>query len=191
MMNYFSNRKKWMAYLVLLTFVFTCIVPTNIVGGNSEAWADTGDGKFTVQYYAELDTLQHSNSGELAIIDTSDKNNSGTGAKLPTNVDGNNMQTNPGTAVTYLNLTSAGKVQTNIDVLTPIFDEHDFVQKGLSIVNSPESGLSPYSLYNEYHYIYVSTDTKRQFPFYVIHILFKIYLYKMVIEHPPYFLPLI
>ncbi len=39
MMNYFSNRKKWMAYLVLLTFVFTCIVPTNIVGGNS-AWAE-------------------------------------------------------------------------------------------------------------------------------------------------------
>ena len=28
MMNYFSNRKKWVAYLVLLTFVFTCIVPT-------------------------------------------------------------------------------------------------------------------------------------------------------------------
>lgn len=41
MMNYFSSKKKWMAYLVLLTFVFTCIVPTNIVGGNSEAWADT------------------------------------------------------------------------------------------------------------------------------------------------------
>ena len=41
MMNYFSNRKKWMAYLILLTFVFTCIVPTNIVGGNSEAWAET------------------------------------------------------------------------------------------------------------------------------------------------------
>ncbi len=41
MMNYFSNRKKWMAYLILLTFVFTCIVPTNIVGGNSEAWAAT------------------------------------------------------------------------------------------------------------------------------------------------------
>ncbi len=40
MMNYFSNRKKWMAYLILLTFVFTCIVPTNFVGGNSVAWAD-------------------------------------------------------------------------------------------------------------------------------------------------------
>lgn len=40
MMNYFSSKKKWMAYLILLTFVFTCIVPTNIVGGNS-AWADT------------------------------------------------------------------------------------------------------------------------------------------------------
>ena len=50
-MNYFSSKKKWMAYLVLLTFVFTCIVPTNLAGGNS-AWADTGDGKFTVQYYA-------------------------------------------------------------------------------------------------------------------------------------------
>ncbi len=42
MMNYFSNRKKWMAYLILLTFVFTCIVPTNIGGGNSIAEANTG-----------------------------------------------------------------------------------------------------------------------------------------------------
>ena len=41
MMNYFSKRKKFMAYLILLTFMFTCIVPTNIVGGNSEAWAGT------------------------------------------------------------------------------------------------------------------------------------------------------
>lgn len=40
MMNYFSSKKKWMAYLILLTFVFTCIVPTNLAGGNS-AWADT------------------------------------------------------------------------------------------------------------------------------------------------------
>ena len=40
-MNYFSNRKKWMAYLILLTFMFTCIVPTNIVGGNSVAEAAT------------------------------------------------------------------------------------------------------------------------------------------------------
>ncbi len=39
MMNYFSSKKKWMAYLILLTFVFTCIVPTNLAGGNS-AWAE-------------------------------------------------------------------------------------------------------------------------------------------------------
>ena len=38
-MNYFSKNKKWMAYLILLTFVFTCIVPSNLSGWNSEAEA--------------------------------------------------------------------------------------------------------------------------------------------------------
>ncbi|MBR5318019.1 MAG: hypothetical protein IKU46_00265 [Peptococcaceae bacterium] len=33
-MNYFSKKKKWVAYLILLTFVFTCIVPTNLGAGN-------------------------------------------------------------------------------------------------------------------------------------------------------------
>ena len=33
-MNYFSKKKKWVAYLILLTFVFTCIVPTNLGMGN-------------------------------------------------------------------------------------------------------------------------------------------------------------
>ena len=47
-MNYFSKNKKWMAYLILLTFVFTCIVPTNIVGGNS-AWAATAAEKSVQQ----------------------------------------------------------------------------------------------------------------------------------------------
>ena len=34
MMNYFSKKKKWTAYLILLAFVFTCIVPTNFGMGN-------------------------------------------------------------------------------------------------------------------------------------------------------------
>ena len=37
-MNYFSSKKKWLAYLVLLTFVFTSIVPTGTVfAGETES----------------------------------------------------------------------------------------------------------------------------------------------------------
>ena len=38
-MKYFSKNKKWMAYLILLTFLFTSIMPTNLVTGDSAAWA--------------------------------------------------------------------------------------------------------------------------------------------------------
>ncbi len=39
MMNYFSKKKKWTAYLILLTFVFTCIMPTNL-GVENMAYAE-------------------------------------------------------------------------------------------------------------------------------------------------------
>ncbi|MBQ1220485.1 MAG: hypothetical protein IIX83_03770, partial [Peptococcaceae bacterium] len=35
-MNYFSKNKKWMAYLILLTFVFTCIMPTGMIFASGE-----------------------------------------------------------------------------------------------------------------------------------------------------------
>ncbi|MBQ2369431.1 MAG: Ig-like domain-containing protein, partial [Peptococcaceae bacterium] len=38
-MNYFLKKKKWMACLVLLTFLFTSIMPTNLAAGDSMAWA--------------------------------------------------------------------------------------------------------------------------------------------------------
>ncbi|MBR2626652.1 MAG: InlB B-repeat-containing protein, partial [Peptococcaceae bacterium] len=41
-MNYFSKNKKWMAYLILLTFLFTSIMPTNLATGDSMAYADDG-----------------------------------------------------------------------------------------------------------------------------------------------------
>jgi len=49
MMNYFSSKKKWMAYLVLLTFVFTCIVPTGTVfaaGDNTSQIVYAGGTKY-------------------------------------------------------------------------------------------------------------------------------------------------
>ena len=38
-MNYFSKNKKWMAYLILLTFLFTSIMPSNLGSLNSMAEA--------------------------------------------------------------------------------------------------------------------------------------------------------
>mgnify|MGYP000493088667 CR=1 FL=1 len=38
-MNYFSKNKKWMAYLILLTFLFTCVMPSNLGSMNSFAEA--------------------------------------------------------------------------------------------------------------------------------------------------------
>lgn len=46
MMNYFSSKKKWMAYLVLLTFVFTCIVPTGTSFAALEDYTQ-GTAKYT------------------------------------------------------------------------------------------------------------------------------------------------
>ncbi|MBQ7026407.1 MAG: Ig-like domain-containing protein, partial [Peptococcaceae bacterium] len=42
-MNYFSKNKKWMAYLILLTFLFTSIMPTNLATWDSMAEAATYD----------------------------------------------------------------------------------------------------------------------------------------------------
>ena len=42
-MNYFSKNKKWMAYLILLTFLFTSVMPTNLGSMNSIAEAASGE----------------------------------------------------------------------------------------------------------------------------------------------------
>ena len=38
-MNYFLKKRKWMAWLVLLTFLFTSFMPTNLLAGNRIAEA--------------------------------------------------------------------------------------------------------------------------------------------------------
>ena len=38
-MTYFLKKKKWMAWVVLLTFLFTSFMPSNILAGNSVAEA--------------------------------------------------------------------------------------------------------------------------------------------------------
>ena len=40
-MTYFLKKKKWMAWVVLLTFLFTSFMPTNLLAGNSVAEAAT------------------------------------------------------------------------------------------------------------------------------------------------------
>ena len=40
-MTYFLKKKKWMAWVVLLTFLFTSFMPSNILAGNSVAEAVT------------------------------------------------------------------------------------------------------------------------------------------------------
>ena len=42
-MNYFLKKRKWMAWLVLLTFLFTSFMPTNLLAGNSVAEAAETD----------------------------------------------------------------------------------------------------------------------------------------------------
>ena len=39
-MTYFLKKKKWMAWVVLLTFLFTSFMPTNLLTGNSVASAE-------------------------------------------------------------------------------------------------------------------------------------------------------
>lgn len=41
-MNYFLKKKKWLAWVIMLTFLFTSILPSNIMAGNSVAEAAPG-----------------------------------------------------------------------------------------------------------------------------------------------------
>ena len=38
-MNYFLKKKKWLAWVIMLTFLFTSFMPSNIMAGNSVAEA--------------------------------------------------------------------------------------------------------------------------------------------------------
>lgn len=40
-MNYFLKKKKWLAWVIMLTFLFTSFMPSNIMAGNSVAEAAT------------------------------------------------------------------------------------------------------------------------------------------------------
>lgn len=42
-MNYFLKKKKWLAWVIMLTFLFTSFMPSNIMAGNSVAEAAWGD----------------------------------------------------------------------------------------------------------------------------------------------------
>ena len=42
-MKYFLRKKKWMAWVIMLTFLFTSIMPSNLLAGNSVAEAATGN----------------------------------------------------------------------------------------------------------------------------------------------------
>ena len=42
-MKYFLRKKKWMAWVIMLTFLFTSIMPSNLLAGNSMAEAAGGD----------------------------------------------------------------------------------------------------------------------------------------------------
>ena len=42
-MNYFLKKKKWLAWVIMLTFLFTSFMPSNIMAGNSVAEATVED----------------------------------------------------------------------------------------------------------------------------------------------------
>ena len=42
-MKYFLRKKKWMAWVIMLTFLFTSIMPSNLLAGNSVAEAARGN----------------------------------------------------------------------------------------------------------------------------------------------------
>ena len=46
-MNYFLKKKKWLAWVIMLTFLFTSFMPSNIMAGNSVAEAAWGDYGWT------------------------------------------------------------------------------------------------------------------------------------------------
>ena len=45
-MNYFLKKKKWLAWVIMLTFLFTSILPSNIMAGNSVA--EAADANYTI-----------------------------------------------------------------------------------------------------------------------------------------------
>ena len=45
-MNYFLKKKKWLAWVIMLTFLFTSFMPSNIMAGNSVAMADDTSSTF-------------------------------------------------------------------------------------------------------------------------------------------------
>lgn len=47
-MNYFLKKKKWLAWVIMLTFLFTSFMPSNIMAGNSVAEAADVDYTITV-----------------------------------------------------------------------------------------------------------------------------------------------
>ena len=76
-MTYFLKKKKWMAWVVLLTFLFTSFMPSNILAGNSVAEAAIRGSK-TVEVGKTITltgsngsnhdwTCSSSDSGEVAI----------------------------------------------------------------------------------------------------------------------------
>ena len=47
-MNYFLKKKKWLAWVIMLTFLFTSFMPSNIMAGNSVAEAAISGEKTVV-----------------------------------------------------------------------------------------------------------------------------------------------
>ena len=75
-MNYFLKKRKWMAWLVLLTFLFTSFMPTNLLAGNSVAWGwwpggGSGDVKTTAAFGWNIAaSIKRSGGTAVAFSDT-------------------------------------------------------------------------------------------------------------------------
>ena len=54
-MKYFLRKKKWMAWVIMLTFLFTSIMPSNLMAGNSVAEAASYDATVTAGGTVTLD----------------------------------------------------------------------------------------------------------------------------------------
>ena len=54
-MNYFLKKKKWLAWVIMLTFLFTSILPSNIMAGNSVAEAAEADYTIAKGKSVEID----------------------------------------------------------------------------------------------------------------------------------------
>ena len=54
-MTYFLKKKKWMAWVVLLTFLFTSFMPTNLLAGNSVASAEETTQEYTPEQQTQYD----------------------------------------------------------------------------------------------------------------------------------------